>query len=263
MNKARSQPLPQPRYMGLDFRFADLQSEVTNFAQVSQRYLEKESREVFNDWLTDLVSFRDSRRPGLWRWAISPANPIKTTKTLEYEPGDRRGGISVHGELTCVWEIELKAEGNGKNKGKSAGQVVCLNGIASTLIKIIRTDAELRPVTIAQWQFEVGDSQSPGCHFHVGIGHFGTEAAALPVPRLPSILLTPIDALDFLLGEIFQQKWKQEVNRETSQMQLWSEKQRTRLSNLLKWKQDQIDQSGGSAWNYLKHQRPTAQILLT
>jgi hypothetical protein len=258
MAKAQSQAATQPEYTGLDFRFSDLQLEITNFAQVSRHFLEEEAREILHNWLMDLVNFRDSPRPE-YTWAISEEKPIRTIKTLDY---DRKAGFSVHGELSCIWEINPKTEAKGKVKGKRANQIMCLNGLASTKIKIIRDDQDCRPRTIAQWQFEVGDHQSPGCHFHVGIGHFGSESAVLPVPRLPSILLTPIDALDFLLGEIFQREWREVVSRETDQMKAWSKKQKTRLSKLLKWKQDQIEGSGGSAWNYLKHQRPVAQILL-
>jgi hypothetical protein len=204
-----------------------------------------------------LVNFRNSRHRGSWKWAIPEDDPIRTLSTEEYEPGDRRGGFSVFGELSTVWEIGLKGP------AKSLRQVICLNGIASTKVKIYRGRADRSDLQLAQWQFEVGDGQSPGCHFHIGIGRFGDETASLPVPRLPSLLLTPIDALDFLLGEIFQARWKEAVNRETPPMQVWAEQQRTRLYRLLKWKQEQIGQSGGSAWNYLKHQRPSAQILLT
>ncbi len=257
MSRTRSSSTPSSEYEGLDFHFADLQREVSNFAQVSQRFLEEESRGKLGDWLTGLVNFRASRHQGSWKWTIPEDDAVRTLPTDEYEPGDRRGGFNVYGELSCVWEIGLKG------RGKSAGQVICLNGIASTKVKVFRCDADQTNRQIAQWQFEVGDRQSPGCHFHIGIGHFGEAAASLPVPRLPSLLLTPIDAFDFLLGEIFQARWKEVVNRETPPMQLWAEQQKNRLSRLLKWKQDQIEQSGGSAWNYLKHQRPSAQILLT
>jgi hypothetical protein len=243
-------------YEGLDFHFADLQREVSNFAQVSQRFLERESRAKLSDWLTGLVNFRDSRHQGSWRWTIPEEDPVRTLLTDEYEAGERRGGFTVYGELSSIWEIGLKG------RGGSASHAICLNGIASTKVKIFRRHADSTIRQIAQWQFEVGDSQSPGCHFHIGIGHFGEAAASLPVPRLPSLLLTPIDALDFLLGEIFQARWSEEVNRETTPMQQWSAQQKARLSRLLKWKQDQIEKSGGSAWNYLKHQRPSAQILL-
>lgn len=256
MSRTRRGTTSSSEYEGLDFYFADLQREVSNFAQVSQRFLEEESREKLGDWLTGLINFRHSRQQGSWRWVIPEDDAIRTECTDEYEPADRRGGFKVYGELSCVWEIGLKG------RGKSAGQVICLNGIASTKVKILRRDADQTTRQIAQWQFEVGDRQSPGCHFHIGIGHFGEAATSLPVPRLPSLLLTPIDALDFLLGEIFQEGWKEAVNRDTSPMQVWSEQQRNRLYRLLQWKQEQIDQSGGSAWNYLKHQRPSAQILL-
>ena len=41
-------------------------------------------------------------------------------------------------------------------------------------------------------------------------------------------------------------------------MQIWTGQQKKRLSRLLKWKQDQVDFSGGSAWSYLNRQRPNA-----
>jgi hypothetical protein len=257
MSKSQSAPPAPSDYEGLDFDFADLQREISNFAKVSRRFLKEESRYLLNEWLTELVNFHASQHPGSWKWSIHEAQPIRTQSTNEYEPGNRRGAFSVYGELSSVWEITLK----GTRRG--AGQVICLNGIASTKVKIFRQRSDGSTQQIAQWQIEVGDRTSPGCHFHVGIGQFGETGASLSVPRLPSLLFTPIDALDFLLGELFQAKWKETVSDETQPMQIWSEQQRKRLFRLLKWKQDQIDHSGGSAWNYLKHQRPHAKIFLT
>ncbi len=241
----------------MDFQFADLQREVSTFAQVSRQFFEEESREKLSAWLTDLLSFRDSRRRGSWKWSIPEDGPIRTVATDEYEPGNRRGGFLVYGELSSVWEIGLK------DLGRSAGQVIRLKGLASTKVKIFRRGADEPSSQIAQWQFEIGDHQSPGCHFHLGIGHLNEDNASFPVPRLPSLLLTPVDALDFLLGEIFQVRWRETVARETAPMQVWGEQQKNRLCRLLDWKKEQIDRSGGSAWNYLKHQRPGAGILLS
>ena len=141
-------------------------------------------------------------------------------------------------------------------------EVFRLNGLASTKVKVLRVESSQETREIAQWQFGVGDHQSPGCHFHVGIGRSGDGTGSFPVPRLPSILFTPIDALDFLLGEVVQDRWRQQVSRETPEMQIWTGQQKKRLSLLLKWKQEQVEKSGGSAWNYLKHQRPHANVFL-
>jgi hypothetical protein len=138
----------------------------------------------------------------------------------------------------------------------------CLNGMASTKIRILSEGSDETDAPVAQWQFEVGDHQSPGCHFHVGVGSFAETTGSIPVPRLPSILVTPIDALDFLLGEIFQVRWKKVVNQETSFVRTWAGHQKERLSRLLEWKQDQIKKSSGSAWNFLKHSRPHAKTFL-
>jgi hypothetical protein len=262
MSKSRKASSATHWYEGLHFNIAEFQREAENFAIISRKFLEAESREKLKNWRQWLVTFRDSRTSDNKRWEIPEADPIRTLPTHEYEPKGKTGGFPVYGEISSVWEIGLIG-GAGK---KTKSQFMCLNGIASTKVKILCRDADQTTRQVAQWQFEVGDDNSPGCHFHIGIGGSGNAspepAKHFPVPRLPSLLVTPIDALDFLLGEIFQMTWRQEVGQDSSAIQLWSAPQRDRLSRLLKWKQEEIDRSTGSAWNFLKHQRPSARILL-
>jgi len=256
MGKTRSElPLPLS-YEGILFEFSAVEQEISNFAKIARKFIDERSRTVIDQWLSMLLSFRDSRRQGRWRWQITECNPVRTKPTYEYESRGKSGGFLVYGELSMVWEIEAKGRGSGP------AQSFYLKGLASTMIKVFRLDSDQDVRQIAQWTFEVGDHQSPGCHFHVGIPCLNETESSFPVPRLPSILLTPIDALDFLLGEIFQVPWRQEVSRDSDSIRAWAGHQQKRLSRLLEWKRDQVKKSGGSAWNYLKNQRPQSKIFL-
>lgn len=264
MSKTRGQAASTSPYEGIHFKLADLEREVSSFDAICRSFLAQDCREVLRGWLTDLKNYCSSSSQYPWRWTISELQPIRTRSTPEFEPKGRQGGFDVHGELSCVWTVvNLKPKGSKKHRGKLPGQLICLNGLASSTVKIFRSNSADPAPPIAQWQFEVGDHQSPGCHFHIGIGRFGLQNSELPVPRLPSILLTPIDALDFLLGEIFQDSWRKNVDSESGDGQVWAGEQKQRLARLLKWKQEQIEASGGSAWNYLKHRRPDADIFLS
>lgn len=257
MNKVENDSTSS-KYDGINFNKADIEREVHNFIKVSKSFLSSDSEDVINEWLAKLKSFMDKPTKDTCKWDISEQNPIITNKTKDYETNNRTGGIYIQGTLSSVWEIcQIPSK-----KGKKSTKLFRLTGLASTKIKIKDVSKESQPKTIAQWQFEVGDANSPGCHFHLGIGQFGMDSALLPVPRFPSILITPIDALDFLLGEIFQTKWKEQVNGDSGAMNEWSNIQKKRMSSLMKWKSQIIEGSSGSAWNYLKHQKPDSNIFL-
>jgi hypothetical protein len=258
MGKSHNYSPSSSRYEGLLFEFSAIRDEITSFVEISRKFIDPSYEYVLLDWLDKLMAFQNSRQTGSIRWEITEKNPVRTQPTLEYEPVGKCGGFEIYGELSSIWQIELVADANRKNRVR----FFRLKGIASTKIKIFRLDLDQSVLPIAQWQFEVGDHQSPGTHFHVGIGFFGQTATSLPVPRLPSLIFTPVDALDFLLGEMFQVRWRREVSLETASVRTWTGHQRERLSRLLGWKLDQVKKSNGSAWNYLKHERPPASILL-
>ncbi|TWT34989.1 hypothetical protein KOR42_53390 [Thalassoglobus neptunius] len=118
---------------------------------------------------------------------------------------------------------------------------------------------------IAQWQIEAGDASSPGCHFHSAVNQYGDDGLFpewLKVPRLPSVLLTPMDGLEFLLGELFQLRWPQAVSEESEDRNSWAKSQRERLCNLLSWKLDIVRQSETTPWMALKKAKPELDVLM-
>lgn len=221
-----------------------LESEDSNWGPIEQ-------------WLSDLRSLRDSRSTQAFGWSIDERNPIRTEISENgYERADRKCKFKdVRGELSCVWEIRKE---NPRDRG-----FFILAGQASTKLKVLDVSQNGGRGLLAQWQFEVGNHQSPGCHFHVGILQCDASRPfpeGLSVPRLPGILVTPMDSLEYLLGEIFQDKWEQRASEHRNDVLDWAGCQRRRLGGLLQWYGERIKNAGGSPWTFLKRCRPEIGI---
>lgn len=111
------------------------------------------------------------------------------------------------------------------------------------------------------WRTEVGDVGSPGCYFHqqvLGQSDSPPFPHGLSVPRLPSVIVTPMAVLEFLLGELFQDEWAKHVSRETDDTRFWQSTQRDILLRLLDWKKRHIQKCVGSPWMALKRAKPEA-----
>jgi hypothetical protein len=249
---------------GLYFSFAEMNIEIESMKKLASRFLdEKTSQWILPAWQKDLKSYQKSGTGKAHEWAIQQAAPF-TTKFSDgkYEP-DGKGGHIIFGELSAVWEIQV-VELERKKKAELP-PLFSLVGNASTKVRICKFNDTGVPIELARWRFEVGDARSPGCHFHVQV--LGGEAdtvfpKSLPVPRLPGLMVTPMDGLEFLLGEIFQEEWRREVSKSSTAITSWAGGQRKRLTKLLEWQKEHLERSNGSPWTWLKGQKPQADLLM-
>jgi hypothetical protein len=118
---------------------------------------------------------------------------------------------------------------------------------------------------VGHWQLESGDAQSPGCHFHCSVNQ-GSENGLFPkwlkIPRLPGLLLSPMDGLEFLLGELFQSQWEKHVSEESDARNGWANSQSIRLKRVLEWQQNEIKlKRFGTPWVSLKKAKPPIDVL--
>jgi len=240
-----------------------MNSEIENMRRLSGDFLEQESfYSVIPMWQKELASYQSSRTAGCYSWSINEAKPIRTVPSIgAYECGGD-GPHTVVGEVSAKWEIQLFKV---KQKKKSHPyQLFVLDGLASTRVRILEfVDGAERE--LARWRFEVGDSQSPGCHFHVQVlGNDDDEKfpKSLAVPRLPGIMVTPMDALGFLLAELFQDDWKRKTSKSSDALSAWAACQRKRLTKVLDWQQAQLSSGIGSPWSLLKSSRPNSDLLI-
>jgi len=220
------------------------------------------SERIIPTWRRDLANFRIAAAGSKSVWEIRRTDPIQTKVSLgSYEPGERRGGLSVFGRVSGKWEIHLPKE---QKKKFSQSIDFILLGLASTEISIWQT-GEAGEKEIARWTIEIGDAASPGCHFHTQITLDAADdkfPAALSVPRLPGLLHTPMDALDYLLGELFQEEWFRASSRGTNVVNAWASCQKRRMINLLQWQTERLSKTTGSPWTMLKRQKPDIGMLI-
>lgn len=260
--------MPPNDYHGLCFSFTEMSNEVASMVSLAESFLEENSLyNVLPLWKQMLVNFRDEpySRDRRVFWQIPESNPIRTKPSSEYESGHRRGGHSVFGQISCTWEISKPIPKRKKEKKRSfRSPTFVVSGLACTKVTIWAVE-NARPKELARWTLEIGDAISPGCHFHTQINLDNEHQIfpkSLPVPRLPALLHTPMDALDFLLGELFQDSWFLHASKTTDAGKTWARCQTTRLTNLLKWQSETIKNASGSPWVTLKKQKPLFDLLV-
>jgi hypothetical protein len=251
-------------YSGLHFPIAKLRAEIECLGKLAKPFLDTGSEAIIGDWKSALTNIETVRSTASHDWQIAEATPLKTIKTRGYEPVGRKVKCEVWGELSFVWSVHRVSLTKKESKG-----LLCLDGRASTKVRICREFGG-RNVVLAQWQVEVGSHDSPGWHFHVGLCNESEVAddARFPkwlsVPRVPGLLVAPTDALDFLLGELFQDDWKAAVSNDGYDNVILGAAQKNRIQKMAEWHTTESQKAGhGSAWNQLKHRQPPAGIFLT
>jgi hypothetical protein len=76
------------------------------------------------------------------------------------------------------------------------------------------------------------------------------------VPRIPTLFVTPMAALEFLLGELFQDRWAEHVSADRDDVRHWRSTQEDTLIRVLEWKAQKIRTGIGSPWIALKRAKP-------
>ena len=231
--------------VSLRFTFEQFRKEVDSMSRISRQFMDPGADWVFGKLLTNLRQIQATGRPG--RWDAPEKSPLTTLPSGEYEPGGKTA-FHVRGEMTWTWALSplhLRA------KPKAVPDAFDVTGIASVSIRI-RKATECDTDVLAAWNIELGAVDSPGCYFHAHIGN------NLCVPRLPSLFVTPMAALEFLLGELFQDRWAEHVSKESGDVQFWRSTQRDTFVRLLDWKKKKVEAGAGSPWIALKKAKPEA-----
>jgi hypothetical protein len=204
---------------GLVFSFSDMEAEVVNMASVASKFLDEDhdARGILTAWGNQLKTFRTKPRGTRFDWGISIDRPIRTKLSVgKYEP-DGCGEHSVYATVSSIWQIVIPIASGSATKRSASQPQFELFGKASTRVSVFAHRGENQPIELARWRFEIGNVDSPGCHFHAQILGDDNDIMfpkSMSVPRLPNMLFTPMDALEFVLAELFQDEWAKHVARE-------------------------------------------------
>jgi len=244
----------------IEFTFSEIDEEIDALSKVAAGFIAKRSSRVLGDLRTMLNGIRSAPAGRSHFWNIPEGGPLCTEPSWgDYEPGSE-GQHNVFASVTSTWQIEPLGQ---HNPGSRPHRKFTLVGIASTRIRIIKGTPDEPQEELAMWRMEVGDDASPGCHFHVQV--LGEQDVppfphSLSIPRLPGLAITPMAAFEFVVGELFQDKWREHAGNETNDMKRWQPIQRRRLIRLLQWQKAAVENASGSPWTALKIAKPEADL---
>jgi hypothetical protein len=159
------------------------------------------------------------------------------------------------GEVVGHWDLEA----TGVQRDFAQRQFL-LSGNASITMRI--RSSTNREREFAVWKMEIGVADSPGCFFHSHTASLGQQSSLIPVPRLPNILITFGDCIEFLLAELFQDSWAAHASAETSASAQWRRLQASRLNRIIEWQKERLTKTKGASWTALKNSKPPDDIFV-
>ena len=189
--------------------------------------------------------------------------PLRTRPPRYYEGRSRSGGEEIYAKITGTWEVCLRGAGSPKTK-------LAFTGKASTVVELwpkpcMWREEHCSASRLAMWRIELGAHDSPGCYFHVQVLGDRDDPPfpkSIPVPRLPSPFVTPMAAVEFVLGELFQDRWERRAGENHPCHKRWRAIQHQRWLSLLDWQKKVLDKPGSSPWMKLKAGKPLADQFL-
>ena len=241
---------------GFRFVHAELEREVIALKGMAKTFLDSRTTCALDFFLSQLRSIRREKSGKIRKLDLKC---LRTRPSEgEYEIGDRRGGRNIHAVISGTWEVQPLG------KPSSSRREIRFCGNASTRIELYDSDKPETP-RLAMWRLELGAVDSPGCYVHaqiLGDSKHPPFPSSVPIPRLPSLFVTPMSTVEFVLGELFQDTWKKWTSRSTGNTQNWHGLQRRWLQGLFCWYQDELNNSGSSPWMTLKSAKPNGHLIL-
>ena len=117
------------------------------------------------------------------------------------------------------------------------------------------------------WRIEIGAHDAPGCYFHIQILGDSSEPPFpkdIPIPRLPSPFVTPMAAVEYVLGELFQDEWEDKTTGTQNHHRDWKAIQCQRWRNLLRWQEKKaLTGDSSSPWMNLKAAKPPDDLFVS
>lgn len=240
------------------FHPADLQNEIEALRQLSAAFLAPTSFQLA-ELAKDIQGLVTEGRGSL-TLEIPVDRPLRTRVSVgEFEPPNKGSNRRVFAEVSGIWEVDCAKrkvkDRDRPGKKEKEKLFIGFTGLASTMVSI-RDQGATQPVAL--WKMELGDANAPGCFFHT----FASADHGFPVPRHPNLFPTPMSAIEFVLGELFQAGWEKAVSGATDPPQRWRSIQKARLTKLLEWQMELVDNATASPWLALKAIRPAADLFV-
>lgn len=243
----------------LRFRFDELLREASILRAIAHNYLDASTLWVLDNLREQIEHIWEALPEGTKTLTLRPL--LTKISPGHYEPIGRTGPMHIYAKISGIWEVRPIGQRSKKDKGRQ-NRLLEFCGIASTRIELYAQGVETIPISM--WRMELGDSLSPGCYFHVQV--LGEEGAPFPkevsVPRLPSLFITPMAVVEYVIGELFQDRWAQAVAEENANVLSWRSLQTARFVRLFNWQINCLKGAINTPWMTLKAAKPPGELFL-
>lgn len=245
----------------LRFKFTELVREVMVLKFIARDYLESTTLWALDQYKSQLEHIWERAPEGATTPLTLP--PLLTIVSPgHYEPSGRFGSMHVYATISGTWDVKPVGQRSQRQKVTQKRSLEFC-GIASTRIEM--HEKEHGENSIAMWKMELGYSTSPGCYFHVQILGDREDSPfpkAVSIPRLPSVFVTPMAVVEYVLGELFQDRWAQAVAEENTNVLYWRSVQKERLIRLFNWQKNSLENAISTPWMTLKAAKPPGDLFL-
>ena len=243
----------------LRFYFGELLDEAQAMSELGGEFLDASGENALRRLISRLDDLAARPENAVSELEI---NDLRTRPSRDYEQGSREGARSIYALVTGKWTLRSIGQPNTRRRqvefaGKASAMVTLWEDSQLYIEDCCKREA--------MWRIEVASHDSPGCYFHMQV--LGDrEKRPFPkdisIPRLPSLFVTPMAAVEFVLCELFQDRWAEAANKSTHHRNRWRRIQEERLRRLLKWQTKQVTGSQHSPWMKLKEAKPDRDIFL-
>lgn len=240
---------------GLYFPLVELEREIRSIKSLGRELLDPSRIWVLDRYLEELRSVGGASDAESYR--VNLEGLLTMPSDGEYETKNRRGGEKIFAVIDGAWDIRPVGA------RRSGAREIEFCGIASTRIDLYSCSDP--SASLAMWRLELGSHDSPGCYVHAQILGDSDEPPfpkSVPIPRLPSLFVTPMSAVEFALGELFLDRWAGMTAKNSAPAREWHALQKMRLTCLLSWYQRELNGSRSSPWMVLKAAKPERETFL-
>ena len=234
---------------GLQFTISELIRESQALREIAIDYLDPNFTWSIHKFESDIKSIWDAEERK-FNLELKPLHTIPT----------EINGQKIYAICTGIWDVTPIGNPNSNYPNRK----IEFSGIASTKIELFKKNDRNTPISM--WRLELGTHNSPGCYFHSQILGQSTEPPfpkSVPIPRLPSLFITPMAAIEYVIGELFQENWKKTVASGSGNAPYWRKLQQCRLKILLSWYQDLLTNTDTSPWMIIKTSKPENDMFLS
>lgn len=232
---------------GFCFKIAELEREIIAMETMGKGFLDSQTSWALEDLRTHLQIIGGKPKGKEYNLKL---HCLHTRPSDQY---DRKSGKKIHAVISGKWQLRPLEK-----------REIEFCGIASTRIELYASDTPKTRLT--RWSLELGAEDSPGCYVHAHILGDLVDPRfpkSVSIPRLPSLFVTPMSAIEFVLGELFQDEWAKATTSNANNTPYWRELQKKRLQKLLSWYQDQMKNLVSSPWVALKKAKPEDGMFLS